>query len=51
MLLGGIGALLLNHNRYFQPSGVFAIQITELVYGIAHDHLLGQLQRVLCPYA
>ncbi len=48
---GGIGALLLNQNRYFQLSGVFAIQITILVYGIAQDHLLGQLRNVLCPYA
>lgn len=48
---GGIGALLLNQNRYFQLSGVFAIQITILVYGIAQDHLLGQLRHVVCPYA
>jgi NitT/TauT family transport system permease protein len=48
---GGIGALLLNQNRYFQLSGVFAIQITILVYGIAQDHLLGQLRIALCPYA
>jgi len=46
---GGIGALLLNQNRYFMMSGVFAIQITILVYGVAQDYLLGMLKNVLCP--
>jgi NitT/TauT family transport system permease protein len=48
---GGIGALLLNQNRYFLLSGVFAIQLTILGYGIAQDFLLGKLTQVLCPYA
>jgi ABC-type nitrate/sulfonate/bicarbonate transport system permease component len=48
---GGIGALLLNQNRYFQLSGVFAIQLTILCYGLGQDYLLGQLRKTLCPYA
>lgn len=48
---GGIGALLLNQNRYFQLSGVFAIQLTILLYGIAQDYLLGRLKDALCPYS
>jgi ABC-type nitrate/sulfonate/bicarbonate transport system permease component len=48
---GGIGVLLLNQNRYFQLSGVFAIQITILLYGISQDFLLGKLKDVLCPYS
>jgi NitT/TauT family transport system permease protein len=48
---GGIGALLLNQNRYFQLSGVFAIQITILLYGIIQDYLLGQLKGIACPYS
>lgn len=47
---GGIGALLLNQNRYFQLSGVFAIQITILVYGLGQDYLLGKLKDGFCPY-
>ncbi len=48
---GGIGALLLNQNRYFQLSCVFAIQITILAYGVLQDCLLGKLKTALCPYA
>lgn len=48
---GGIGALLLNQNRYFQLSGVFAIQLTILLYGVGQDFLLGKLKEVLCPYS
>lgn len=48
---GGIGALLLNQNRYFQLSGVFAIQFTILLYGLGQDYLLGKLRTTLCPYA
>jgi len=47
---GGIGALLLNQNRYFQLSAVFAIQITILLYGVGQDYLLGKLRKVVCPY-
>lgn len=47
---GGIGALLLNQNRYFQLSGVFAIQLTILMYGLGQDYLLGRLRKTLCPY-
>lgn len=47
---GGIGALLLNQNRYFQLSAVFAIQITILAYGLGQDYLLGKLRDILCPY-
>ncbi len=48
---GGIGAMLLNQNRYFQLSGVFAIQITILLYGLLQDYVFGQIKAVLCPYA
>ncbi|MBV8635173.1 MAG: hypothetical protein JO002_11820 [Burkholderiaceae bacterium] len=48
---GGIGALLLNENRYFQLAGVFAIQLTILAYGLLQDSLLAKMKFVLCPYA
>jgi ABC-type nitrate/sulfonate/bicarbonate transport system permease component len=48
---GGIGAMLLNQNRYFLLAGVFAIQLTILTYGLAQDFLLSLLKDSLCPYA
>ena len=48
---GGIGALLLNQNRYFQLSGVFAIQLTILLYGVGQDYFLGKLKEIVCPYS
>jgi ABC-type nitrate/sulfonate/bicarbonate transport system permease component len=48
---GGIGALLLNQNRYFQLSAVFAIQLTILAYGLAQDWMFGRLKTTLCPYS
>lgn len=47
---GGIGAMLLNQNRYFLLAGVFAIQITILLYGLFQDVLLGLLKDTMCPH-
>lgn len=47
---GGIGALLLNQNKYFNLSAVFAIQLTILAYGIIQDFGLSYLRSVLCPW-
>jgi NitT/TauT family transport system permease protein len=47
---GGIGAMLLNQNRYFLLAGVFAIQLTILTYGLVQDALLSLLRDSLCPY-
>lgn len=48
---GGIGAMLLNQNKYFNLSAVFAIQLTILFYGIAQDYALRYLRSLACPYA
>jgi NitT/TauT family transport system permease protein len=48
---GGLGALLLNQNRYFQLSGVFAIQLTILAWGLVQDYAFAQLKHWLCPWA
>ncbi len=48
---GGIGAMLLNQNRYFLLAGVFAIQGTILVVGLAQDCLLSLLKDTLCPWS
>ncbi|PVZ84326.1 nitrate ABC transporter permease [Serratia sp. S1B] len=47
---GGIGVMLLNQNRYFNLAGVFAIQITILLYGLLQDWFLGWLRYTVCPY-
>jgi ABC-type nitrate/sulfonate/bicarbonate transport system permease component len=48
---GGIGAMLLNQNRYFLLAGVFAIQVTILLYGLGQDVLLRMLKEAMCPHS
>ena len=48
---GGVGAMLLNQNRYFLLAGVFAIQATILVVGLAQDALLSLLKDTACPWS
>lgn len=47
---GGIGALLLNQNKYFKLDSVFAIQFTILAYGILQDIGLQYFQFIVCPW-
>jgi len=48
---GGVGAMLLNQNKHFHLSAVFAIQLTILILGLGQDYAIGLLRRMLCPYA
>lgn len=48
---GGIGALLLDQNKHFHLSAVFAIQLCILVVGIGQDYMIGLLRKIICPYA
>jgi len=48
---GGVGAMLLNQNKHFHLSAVFAIQLTILVLGLAQDYGIGLLREICCPYA
>lgn len=48
---GGIGALLLNQNRHFHLSAVFAIQLLILITGLGQDALIGAAKRLICPYS
>lgn len=48
---GGVGAMLLNQNKHFHLSAVFAIQLTILLLGLGQDYALGLLRNVFCPYA
>jgi NitT/TauT family transport system permease protein len=48
---GGIGALMLNQNKHFHLSAVFAIQMTIFTLGIFQDYALGFVRSLCCPYA
>ncbi len=48
---GGIGAMLLNQQKHFQISAVFAIQLVILLVGLFQDYLIGVLRKLCCPYA
>lgn len=48
---GGVGAMLLNQNKHFHLSAVFAIQLSILLLGLAQDYAIGLLRKVFCPYA
>lgn len=48
---GGVGAMLLNQNKHFHLSAVFAIQLTIFVLGVGQDYAIGLLRNVFCPYA
>jgi NitT/TauT family transport system permease protein len=47
---GGVGAMLLSQNKYFNLSAVFAIQLTILAYGILQDVALSWIRGVICPW-
>src|SRR5262249_1502919 len=48
---GGVGAMLLNQNKHFHLSAVFAIQLTILLLGLGQDYAIGILLKIFCPYA
>ena len=48
---GGVGAMLLNQNKHFHLSAVFAIQLTILFLGLGQDYAIGLLRKIVCPYA
>jgi NitT/TauT family transport system permease protein len=48
---GGVGAMLLNQNKHFHLSAVFAIQLSILVLGLGQDYAIGLLRKIFCPYA
>ena len=48
---GGIGAMLLNQNKHFRLSEVYATLLVILVVGLLLDAVVATLGRILCPYA
>ena len=48
---GGVGAALLNQNKYLALPNVFAIQIVILLTGLFQDYAITVARRLLCPYS
>lgn len=48
---GGLGVLMLNQQKHFLLSNVFAIQATIFAFGVLQDWGLHMAQRLICPYA
>lgn len=48
---GGIGALLLNQEKHFSLSAIFAIQFVFLMAGIGQDMLIMWIKSMVVPYA
>jgi NitT/TauT family transport system permease protein len=48
---GGVGAMLLNQQKYFKLPEVFAIQIAILIVGLGQDWIIGFVRGIVCPYA
>ncbi len=48
---GGVGVLLIDHNKLFHLPEVFAIQGVILVVALMQDYGIGLLRKLCCPYA
>jgi len=48
---GGVGKFLLDSNKHFMLSDIFAIQITLFVLGLGIDYVIGVCNRLWNPYA
>lgn len=48
---GGAGVLILNAEKHFNFDSVWAIATAILFLGLALDYGIGQIDRIVCPYA
>lgn len=48
---GGVGTMLLDQNKHFHLSAVFALILVVLIVGTLQDYALGWLRSSICPYA
>lgn len=48
---GGIGTLLMDQNKHFHLSAVFAIQLCILAVGVGQDYAIGAFKQMVCPYS
>ena len=48
---GGLGAMLLNTQKYFRMDAIYAIQIVILLVALFQDYIIGVIRKICCPYA
>jgi NitT/TauT family transport system permease protein len=48
---GGLGAMLLNNDKYFNLTAVFGIQLVILLVGLLFDQSIVAARRFFCPYS
>lgn len=48
---GGLGAMLLNTQKYFRMDAIYAIQIVILLVALFQDYIIGVIRKLCCPYA
>lgn len=48
---GGLGAMLLNTQKYFRMDAIYAIQIVILLVALFQDYVIGVIRKLCCPYA
>jgi NitT/TauT family transport system permease protein len=48
---GGIGAILLNQNKYFRLDAILAIQLIILAIGLGQDYGFAVMKNMFCPYS
>jgi NitT/TauT family transport system permease protein len=48
---GGVGVMMYNMEKHVEFASVYAIVIVILAIGILQDWILGEVRKVMCPYA
>jgi NitT/TauT family transport system permease protein len=48
---GGIGVMIMNQEKHVNFAEVYALSLVILVVGIGQDWIIGQVKKVVCPYA
>lgn len=48
---GGVGVLLLNHEKYQNFAEIYAIATAIVVVGVFQDYVIGVVKAATCPYA
>ncbi len=48
---GGIGVMMLDQNKHFHLSNLFALQLTIFAVGILQDFAIVAFKRIVCPYS
>ncbi|HVI42346.1 MAG TPA: hypothetical protein VM577_16960 [Anaerovoracaceae bacterium] len=48
---GGVGVMILNNEKHVNFAEVYALSLAILLVGIGQDYIIGQVKKVVCPYA